>query len=191
MRVRDDYRSLTGKDKAAVLMLSLGDEFAAKLFTNMVDIEIRELSQSMSELGTVSAVIVEQLFVEFSEKISSPGDLIGTPESTERLLKKVIGQERERLPGEHRAPVAGAPEAGEDEEPAQGVQTAVVEVVGRLGRRVGPRRARLVGGARLGALEEDARLGIVQERPVEDVRLGSHLTRDQEGEPSCSSSTFC
>ena len=94
MRVRDDYRSLTGKDKAAVLMLSLGDEFAAKLFTNMVDIEIRELSQSMSELGTVSAVIVEQLFVEFSEKIASPGDLIGTPESTDRLLKKVIGQER-------------------------------------------------------------------------------------------------
>ena len=94
MRVRDDYRSLTGKDKAAVLMLSLGDEFAAKLFANMVDVEIRELSQSMSELGTVSAVIVEQLFVEFSEKISSPGDLIGTPESTERLLKKVIGQER-------------------------------------------------------------------------------------------------
>ena len=94
MRVRDDYRSLTGKDKAAVLMLSLGDEFAAKLSANMEDVEIRELSQSMSELGTVSAVIVEQLFVEFSEKVSSPGDLIGTPESTERLLKKVIGQER-------------------------------------------------------------------------------------------------
>ena len=94
MRVRDDYHSLTGKDKAAVLMLSLGDEFAAKLFANMEAVEIRQLSQSMSELGTVSAVIVEQLFVEFSEKISSPGDLIGTPESTDRLLKKVIGQER-------------------------------------------------------------------------------------------------
>ena len=94
MRVRDDYHSLTGKDKAAVLMLSLGDEFAAKLFANMEAVEIRKLSQSMSELGTVSAVIVEQLFVEFSEKISSPGDLIGTPESTDRLLKKVIGQER-------------------------------------------------------------------------------------------------
>jgi flagellar motor switch protein FliG len=94
MRVRDDYRSLTGKEKAAVLMLSLGDEFVAKIFNNMEDIEIRELSQSMSELGTVSAVIVEQLFIEFSEKISMPGDLIGTPESTERLIKKVIGQER-------------------------------------------------------------------------------------------------
>lgn len=93
MRVRDDYRSLTRKEKAAVLLLSLGDEFAAKLFANMEDEEIRELSQTMSALGTVSAVIVEQLFVEFSEMISSP-DLIGTPESTERLLKKVIGEER-------------------------------------------------------------------------------------------------
>jgi flagellar motor switch protein FliG len=95
MRVRDDYRSLTGKDKAAVLMLSLGDEFAAKLFAHMEDVEIQELSQSMSELGTVSAVIVEQLFLEFSEKISSPTDLISTPENTERLLKQVIGPERD------------------------------------------------------------------------------------------------
>ena len=60
----------------------------------MEDKEISELSQSMSELGTVSAVIVEQLLVEFSEGISAPGDLVGTPESTERLIRKVIGEER-------------------------------------------------------------------------------------------------
>ena len=78
MQVRDDYHSLTGKDKAAVLMLSLSDEYAAKLFANMKDVEIRNLSQSMSELGKVSAVIVEQLFIEFSEKIYSPSNLIGT-----------------------------------------------------------------------------------------------------------------
>ena len=94
MRVRDDYRSLSGREKAAVLLLSVGDTYAARLFAVMEDNEISELSQSMSELGTVSAVIVEQLFVEFSERISAPGDLIGTPESTERLLKKVIGEER-------------------------------------------------------------------------------------------------
>ena len=93
MQVRDDYHSLTGKDKAAVLMLSLSDEYAAKLFANMKDVEIRNLSQSMSELGKVSAVIVEQLFIEFSEKISSPNNLVGTQESAERLLKEVIGQE--------------------------------------------------------------------------------------------------
>ena len=107
MQVRDDYHSLTGKDKAAVLMLSLSDEYAAKLFANMKDVEIRNLSQSMSELGKVSAVIVEQLFIEFSEKISSPGNLIGTPESTKHLLKKVIGQERsDQIPNGVQGPEA-------------------------------------------------------------------------------------
>ena len=94
MRVRDDYRNLSGREKAAVLLMSIGDSYATQLFAAMEDSEISELSQSMSELGTVSAVIVEQLFVEFSEWISAPGDLIGTPESAERLLKKVIGEER-------------------------------------------------------------------------------------------------
>ena len=94
MRVRDDYRSLSGREKTAVLLMSVGNSYATQLLAAMEDKEISELSQSMSELGTVSAVIVEQLFVEFSERISAPGDLIGTPESTERLLKKVIGEER-------------------------------------------------------------------------------------------------
>ncbi|MEL0113426.1 MAG: hypothetical protein VW835_16975, partial [Rickettsiales bacterium] len=67
MRVRDDYRSLSGREKAAVLMLSAGEEHAGKLFTNMEDEEIRDLSQTMAELGNVSSVIVEQLCVEFTE----------------------------------------------------------------------------------------------------------------------------
>ena len=94
MRVRDDYRNLSGREKAAVLLMSIGASYATQLFAAMEDKEISELSQSMSELGTVSAGIVEQLFVEFSERMSAPGDLTGTPESTERLLKKVIGEER-------------------------------------------------------------------------------------------------
>ena len=94
MRLRDDYRSLTGREKAAVLVLSVGDTYSAKLFASMEDDEIRVISQSMSELGTVSSVIVEQLFIEFTEQISTTNDLIGTPESTEHLLRKVIGEER-------------------------------------------------------------------------------------------------
>ena len=94
MRLRDDYRSLTGREKAAVLVLSVGDTYSAKLFASMEDDEIRVISQSMSELGTVSSVIVEQLLIEFTEQISTTNDLIGTPESTEHLLRKVIGEER-------------------------------------------------------------------------------------------------
>lgn len=41
MRVREDYRTLTGSEKAAVLMLAIGEEYAAKLFALMDDEEIK------------------------------------------------------------------------------------------------------------------------------------------------------
>jgi len=60
----------------------------------MDDEEIKEISQTMANLGTVSSNIVERLFVEFAEQISATGSLVGTYESTERLLGKVLGQDR-------------------------------------------------------------------------------------------------
>jgi|SRR5579883_483551 len=93
-RVREDLRTLTGPEKAAILMLSLGEEHTARLFTLMDDEEIKELSQTMANLGTVSSNIVEHLFVEFAEQISATGSLVGSYESTERLLAKVLGQDR-------------------------------------------------------------------------------------------------
>jgi len=94
MRVREDVRTLTGPEKSAILMLALGDEHTARLFALMDDEEIKEISQTMANLGTVSATIVERLFVEFAEQISATGSLVGSYESTERLLAKVLGQDR-------------------------------------------------------------------------------------------------
>jgi flagellar motor switch protein FliG len=97
MAVREDFRSLTGPEKAAVLLLAVGDEHAAKLFLLMDDEEIKEISQTMSTLGTVSSSLVEKLFIEFAEQISSTGSLVGSYESTERLLTKVLPRERVSL----------------------------------------------------------------------------------------------
>jgi flagellar motor switch protein FliG len=94
MRVREDFRSLSGPDKAAILLMSLGEEQASKLFALMSDDEIKEISQIMANLGTVSANVVERLFVEFAEQISSTGSLVGTFDSTERLLMKVMDGDR-------------------------------------------------------------------------------------------------
>lgn len=94
MRTKDDYRSLTGSQKAALLLLSVGEESASKLFALMHDDEIREISQTMANLGTVSATVVERLFVEFADGISSTGTLTGTFESTERLLMKVLDKSK-------------------------------------------------------------------------------------------------
>ena len=94
VRVREDVRSLSGAEKAAVFILSLGEEHAARLFSNMNDDEIKELSQVMAGLGNVSSNLVEKLFIEFVEQMSSTGALSGTLESTERLLMKVLDKSR-------------------------------------------------------------------------------------------------
>ena len=88
IRMREDYRSLSGPEKAAILMLSLSEEQAAKIFENMDDDEILELSQVMAGLGKVSPNVVERLFVDFAEQMTSTNSLVGTHDSTERLLMK-------------------------------------------------------------------------------------------------------
>jgi flagellar motor switch protein FliG len=93
-RVKDDYRSLNGPQKAAIFMLALGDDQSSKLFEKMDNDEIRELSQAMAGLGSVSSAIIERLFVEFADQLSSAGSLVGSYDSTERLLIKSLGGDR-------------------------------------------------------------------------------------------------
>lgn len=93
-RVREDARGLSGPEKAAIMILSLGEEHASKLFSMMSDDEIKEISQVMATLGNVSSTLVETLFLEFASQISSTGSLSGTLESTERLLMKVLDKNK-------------------------------------------------------------------------------------------------
>lgn len=90
----DDYNTLTDAQKAAALMLSLSDEHASKLFSMMEEAEIRELSTTMVGLGSISADVVEKLFVEFAEAMSRTGSFVGNYENTERLLLKTMDKDR-------------------------------------------------------------------------------------------------
>jgi flagellar motor switch protein FliG len=87
-------RSLTGPQKAAALMLALGEEHAATLFARMHEDEIRDLSAAMASLGTVPAPVIEDLCREFGEQLGQAGNLVGTYESTERLLSKTLPKDR-------------------------------------------------------------------------------------------------
>lgn len=94
MRVKEDYRTLTGVEKAAIFLLALGEENSASVFEHMDDEEIMEVSQTMANLGRVSSNVVERLFIDFAEQMSSTSSLIGTMDSTERLLSKVLGEDK-------------------------------------------------------------------------------------------------
>ena len=91
---RTGVRELSGPQKAAVVMLAIGEDRTAKLFGLMDDEEIKEISQTMATLGGVNAEIVERLFVDFASQFATTGSLVGTYESTERLLGKTLTDER-------------------------------------------------------------------------------------------------
>jgi flagellar motor switch protein FliG len=75
-------------------MLSLGEEHSAKLWQMMDEDEIKEVSQVMSNLGTVSSTLVEKLLVDFVSQMSGTGSLMGSYESTERLLARIMPEEK-------------------------------------------------------------------------------------------------
>jgi flagellar motor switch protein FliG len=75
-------------------MLSLDEDQASKVFTLLDDDEIRDLSQNMATLGSVSSKLIEHLLIEFVKQMSAVGSVTGSFENTERYLLKSLGKER-------------------------------------------------------------------------------------------------
>jgi len=94
MAPSDDYRQINGPQKVAMLMLALGEDTSGRLFSLMHEDEIKEVSAAMAQLGAVRAEIVERLCVEFSERMGTTGNLVGSFETTERMLQKTLPRER-------------------------------------------------------------------------------------------------
>jgi flagellar motor switch protein FliG len=92
--VKDDARQLTGAERSAIIMLSLGEEHSQKIWQMMDEEEVKEVSQVMSTLGTVSSGLVEKLLVDFVALMSGTGSLMGSYESTERLLTRMMPEEK-------------------------------------------------------------------------------------------------
>ena len=90
----EEGRSLTGPQKAAALMLALGEAQCAQLFSMMHEDEIKEISAAMAQLGPVRSEMVERLCIDFAENLGGAGNLVGSYENTERLLSKSLPRER-------------------------------------------------------------------------------------------------
>lgn len=94
MAQKDNYANLTGVEKAAIVLMSLNEANAAKLFGLLHEDEIKEISQTMSVLGTVSPDVVERLFFDFSNALSETLSFVGNLDNTERLLANVLGKDK-------------------------------------------------------------------------------------------------
>ncbi len=88
-----DTGRLTGPEKAAVVMLALGEDHT-QIWESLDEEEIKEISQAMAGLGTVSASVVEELLVEFVSGMSGSGAIMGSFEQTQRLLASFMPPEK-------------------------------------------------------------------------------------------------
>ena len=94
MPLKQEYGELSGRDKAAILMLAVGQEVSARLLGRMHEDELRDVSLAIARLGSVHASLVEGVCEEFSRGLGSSGALVGSYETTERMLMAALPKDR-------------------------------------------------------------------------------------------------
>jgi len=85
---------VNGLEKASILMMSLDEEVASKIFAMMTEDEIRRISHCMSTLGKVDTQQVENLVSEFSDEITTGRSIIGDLSSAKKILTKALGADK-------------------------------------------------------------------------------------------------
>ena len=105
IRVRNSADLLSGPERAAIILLSLGKERGAKLMERFDDDEIRIVSRAMAGLGSITSEVAEQLLRQFTDHFANSASVLGTYESTERMLMNFLPSERVMdIMGEIRGP---------------------------------------------------------------------------------------
>jgi flagellar motor switch protein FliG len=84
---------LSGPEKAAVVLLALGEEHAT-IWQSLDEEEIKEISQAMAGLGNVASSVVEELLVDFISGMSGAGAIMGSFEQTQKLLAAFLPPEK-------------------------------------------------------------------------------------------------
>ncbi|MBL7406330.1 flagellar motor switch protein FliG, partial [Escherichia coli] len=79
-----------GPQRAAALLLMLGEEEGAPIWQMLEEEEIKKVSHAMVQLGTLEATTVEKLIIEFVTKLSNSGGISSNFERTEALLLKIF-----------------------------------------------------------------------------------------------------
>jgi flagellar motor switch protein FliG len=66
---------LKGPDKAAIFLLTMGEEFTADVFKELDDIEIKDLGKAMTGIQNVTPSQIQDVLWEFSQNMQEPGDI--------------------------------------------------------------------------------------------------------------------
>ena len=91
----DPTANLTGVQRAAIVLLSLGEQQAAEVLKHMGAREVQKLGVAMTSIGGVSREAVSRVFDEFVEVLAQPSGLgSGADEYVRAVLTQALGEER-------------------------------------------------------------------------------------------------
>ncbi|MBF0123839.1 MAG: flagellar motor switch protein FliG [Magnetococcales bacterium] len=89
---------VTGKEKAAIFILSLPDEDSKKILDGLSEDEMRELSRTISRLGQMPQEVVREVREEFLNRFENRAyDVRGGMQKVKDLIFRVLGKEKGRL----------------------------------------------------------------------------------------------
>ena len=84
------YRSLNGPEKVAALLLVMGKPLASRLLGHFEPAELKVITRSAAQLGSVPIELLEDLVEEFAGEFSNGVELRGTADQAENLIAGVL-----------------------------------------------------------------------------------------------------
>ena len=88
---------LPGPQRAAALLLMLGEAEGAPIWQALEEEEVKKVSAAMVQLGALEGRTVEKLIIEFVTKLGNSGGISSNFERTEALLLKIFPTEQVSL----------------------------------------------------------------------------------------------
>ncbi|MGJ4730994.1 flagellar motor switch protein FliG [Luteimonas sp. SDU101] len=86
---------MTGVQRAAIVLLSLGEQQAAEVLKHMGAREVQKLGVAMTSLGEVSRESVARVFDEFIDVLARPGGIgSGADDYVRAVLTQALGEDR-------------------------------------------------------------------------------------------------
>lgn len=86
---------MSGRRKAAILVMQLGTEESSRILARLSDVELEDLSAEIARMGTVDADVATAVLAEFGDKIASGmSDTRGGVGLARDLLLATVGEER-------------------------------------------------------------------------------------------------
>src|SRR5512135_1576148 len=87
-----DSTAITGPQKAAILLFSLGEDIAAEIAKNLDEGELKKLGASMARVFSLSPEAVDSVFAEFQTRASSAEKIPRNPGERSQFLRNVISK---------------------------------------------------------------------------------------------------